>query len=230
MTRKEINIFGTSFLDLLSGALAAVIILFVIVPKGQQQPREEPQPRENTVPEEEYRQLQSQLQESQQRVEQLERQVAELQRQNSTTNGVSNGRIFGIDAELGIVCLWRENVDVDLYVRNVATGKVCYFQNKNTNFGNMSEDVRGHTSNDDGRYELFYQKKIVPGTYEVIVKIYTSDEHPWNGKSANIEGFVVMHPGKSNQQLIKYPNKRLNSTEKVLIGRLTVTNNAITLN
>ncbi len=33
MARKEINVFGTSFLDLLSGALAAVIILFVIVPK-----------------------------------------------------------------------------------------------------------------------------------------------------------------------------------------------------
>jgi len=37
MARKEINIFGTSFLDLLSGALAAVIILFVIVPKGVQE-------------------------------------------------------------------------------------------------------------------------------------------------------------------------------------------------
>lgn len=36
MARKEINIFGTSFLDLLSGALAAVIILFVVVPKGVQ--------------------------------------------------------------------------------------------------------------------------------------------------------------------------------------------------
>lgn len=34
MARKEINVFGTSFLDLLSGALAAVIILFVIIPKG----------------------------------------------------------------------------------------------------------------------------------------------------------------------------------------------------
>lgn len=33
MARKEINVFGTSFLDLLSGALAAVIILFIIVPK-----------------------------------------------------------------------------------------------------------------------------------------------------------------------------------------------------
>lgn len=36
MSRREINIFGTSFLDLLSGALAAVIILFVIVPKKTQ--------------------------------------------------------------------------------------------------------------------------------------------------------------------------------------------------
>lgn len=33
MARKEINIFSTSFLDLLSGALGAVIILFIIVPK-----------------------------------------------------------------------------------------------------------------------------------------------------------------------------------------------------
>lgn len=37
MARKEINIFGTSFLDLLSGALAAVIILFIVVPKGVQE-------------------------------------------------------------------------------------------------------------------------------------------------------------------------------------------------
>lgn len=34
MSDKKINIFGTSFLDLLCGALAAVIILFVVVPKG----------------------------------------------------------------------------------------------------------------------------------------------------------------------------------------------------
>lgn len=33
MAKKEINVFNVSFLDLLSGALAAVIILFVIVPK-----------------------------------------------------------------------------------------------------------------------------------------------------------------------------------------------------
>ncbi len=33
MAKKEINVFGASFLDLLSGALGAVIILYIIVPK-----------------------------------------------------------------------------------------------------------------------------------------------------------------------------------------------------
>jgi prefoldin subunit 5 len=33
MAKKQINVFGASFLDLLSGALGAVIILYVIVPK-----------------------------------------------------------------------------------------------------------------------------------------------------------------------------------------------------
>lgn len=35
MRRKEINIFNISFLDLLSGALGAVIILFIAVPKNK---------------------------------------------------------------------------------------------------------------------------------------------------------------------------------------------------
>lgn len=33
MAKRDINIFGTSFLDLLSGALGAVILLYIIVPK-----------------------------------------------------------------------------------------------------------------------------------------------------------------------------------------------------
>jgi regulator of replication initiation timing len=33
MARKEVNVFGASFLDLLSGALGAIIILYIIVPK-----------------------------------------------------------------------------------------------------------------------------------------------------------------------------------------------------
>lgn len=40
MARKEINVFSVSFLDLLSGALAAVIILYIIVPKMSQEQQE----------------------------------------------------------------------------------------------------------------------------------------------------------------------------------------------
>ena len=35
MSKKEINIFSISFLDLLSGALGAVIILYIIIPKSR---------------------------------------------------------------------------------------------------------------------------------------------------------------------------------------------------
>ncbi|MCB0644939.1 MAG: hypothetical protein KDC44_25005, partial [Phaeodactylibacter sp.] len=33
MAKREVNIFNIAFLDLLSGALAAVLILFIVVPK-----------------------------------------------------------------------------------------------------------------------------------------------------------------------------------------------------
>jgi len=33
MARKEINVFNVSFLDLLSGALGAVLLLFIVIPK-----------------------------------------------------------------------------------------------------------------------------------------------------------------------------------------------------
>lgn len=78
MARKEINIFGTSFLDLLSGALGAVIILFIIVPKMSVQQQEALQELEtlnvqveqlsdlmeqleNSVPQELYQQIEQQL-------------------------------------------------------------------------------------------------------------------------------------------------------------------------
>jgi len=41
MARKEINVFNVSFIDLLSGALGAVLILFVIIPKLDGQMREQ---------------------------------------------------------------------------------------------------------------------------------------------------------------------------------------------
>src|SRR5690625_8002875 len=42
--RKDIEVFNISFLDLLSGALGAVIFLFIVVPKGgEERPALQPQ-------------------------------------------------------------------------------------------------------------------------------------------------------------------------------------------
>lgn len=95
MARKDINIFGTSFLDLLSGALAAVIILFIIVPKMTQENidaiekvkkietvvesidvvLEEIKTR---VPKEEYELIKGELDELKNKVDQLTTEIKEL--------------------------------------------------------------------------------------------------------------------------------------------------------
>lgn len=99
MANKEINIFSVSFLDLLSGALAAVLILFVIVPKMSQsqvealaeleqlqtdQARLEELVEEarNSVPAELYEQIQQQIEQMQQTIENLNNQVAQIQQRN----------------------------------------------------------------------------------------------------------------------------------------------------
>ena len=101
MARKEINIFGTSFLDLLSGALGAVIILFIIVPKMSVQQQEALQELEtlnvqveqlsdlmeqleNSVPQELYQQIEQQLEDMQSTITTLTAQVEQLQSENSS--------------------------------------------------------------------------------------------------------------------------------------------------
>jgi len=296
MARKEINIFGTSFLDLLSGALAAVIILFIIVPKmtaEQQNALEEIEQLnvqveelsnlmeqiQNSVPQEIYEQIQhqiealqetisqlteevqnlqgqlaaaqsenerlradvEQLRESQQRnqelqqeneqlrqrIEQLERQV---QQSDQNGQGISDGKVFGMNAQLGVVCIWPEDVDVDLYVKNISTGAICYFNHKNTPFGNLNEDITSRSSSDDDRYELFYQSKIIPGQYQIYVNIYGGQNSTWNGQPAHVDGYAVIFPGKSNQVKILF--RQITLTQKgqnVNIGTLTVTTNNISL-
>jgi len=296
MARKEINIFGTSFLDLLSGALAAVIILFIIVPKmtaEQQNALEEIEQLnvqveelsnlmeqiQNSVPQEIYEQIQNQIealqetisqlteevqnlqgqlaaaqsenerlrteveqlresqqrnQELQQENEQLRQRVEQLERQaqQSSQNGqgISDGKVFGMNAQLGVVCIWPENVDVDLYVKNLSTGEVCCFSRKNTSFGNLNEDITSRSSSDDDRYELFYQSKIVPGHYQIYVNIYGGQNSTWNGQPAHVDGYAVIFPGKSNQ--VKIPFRQITLTQKgqnVNVGTLTVTTNNISL-
>lgn len=296
MARKEINIFGTSFLDLLSGALAAVIILFIIVPKmtaEQQNALEEIEQLnvqveelsnimeqiQNSVPQEIYEQIQQQIealqetisqlseevqnlqeqlasaqsenerlraeveqlrqnqqrnQELQQENEQLRQRIEQLERQiqqsNQNGQGISDGKVFGLNAQLGVVCIWPEDVDVDLYVKNLSTGEVCFFSHKNTSFGNLNEDITSRSSSDDDRYELFYQSKIIPGQYQIYVNIYGGQNSTWNGQSAHVDGYAVIFPGKPNQ--VKIPFRQITLTQKgqnVNIGTLTVTTNNISL-
>lgn len=294
MARKEINIFGTSFLDLLSGALGAVIILFIIVPKMTTHEQETIQELEelniqvseissimeqleNSVPSDLYYQLEQQIEEmrntisslaahvealqernsslveenqrlqqqvqefeiiqrenqsSQERIRQLENRVQELEQElqemQDTPTEISGGMIFGTNAELGVVCIWPENVDVDLYVKNTRTGEICYFRNKNHSWGNLLEDVRSHNNGDD-RYELFYQTAIVPGEYQISVKIYTNVQSPWNGTPAMVDGYAVLHPGKRNQKRLNFNTIRLNNTSETVIGVLKVSNDNIYL-
>lgn len=293
MARKEINIFGTSFLDLLSGALAAVIILFVIVPKMSSEQQNALQEIEqmniqieqlnqlmeqvqNSVPQDVYEEiqrqiealqhtvdqlteqvstLQSQLAASRQENEQLREQVEELQdtqerirqlqqeneqlqqrirqleaQQQSQSNNqhISDGKVFGMNAQLGVVCLWKENVDVDLYVKDLSSGLICFFNDKNMPFGNLNEDIRSRTTEDDDRYELFYQSRIIPGRYLIYVNIYSGQGSTWNGQPATVSGYAVIFPGKPNQVKIPFGPIRLTlAGQDVNVGTLTVTSNNI---
>lgn len=275
MARKEINVFGTSFLDLLSGALAAVIILFVIVPKmssSDQEALREIQEAdvqvaelaemvrqlENSVPQEQYDAIMQQIEELQQTIENLSEQVnnmtqqleqtrqeneqmrqqieqqrqrmAELEEELDRNRQASQmGKIFGVDAELGVVCLWRENIDVDLYVTDLSNNETCYFSHKTSSFGQLNEDITSRENSYDDRYELFYQRHLKPGRYRIEVNIYREASMRY-ASSAHVEGYVSLYPGRTNE--IKIPYRRITLTtrgQKVNVGILTVTENNITL-
>lgn len=273
MVRKEINVFGTSFLDLLSGALAAVIILFVVVPKmssaDQEALREIEQAEvqiddlanmiqqlENTIPQEQYDAIMQQIDALQQTIDQLSEQVQLMQQQLEQTRQENEqmrqlieaqqqriseleeeldrqrqasqmGKIFGIDAELAVVCLWTENADVDLFVADMSqpNGAPCYFNNLSTDFGQLNEDVQNHEDGNDDRYEMFYQRRLVPGRY--LLKIWLYSE---NVSRVTVEGYVTLYPGKPNEKKIPYRGITLSTPrEPVTIGTLIVTENNITL-
>ena len=266
MSKKEISIFGTSFLDLLSGALGAVIILFVIVPKintEQQDVLEQIESMnihideldnlleqaQNSIPHELYEQLEAQLEvlrntaaqlswevaqlqqrladseqsraEAQQRISELEEQVRQLAEDQ---HGPNDSKMFGLDAELGIVCQWKENADVDLHVENLDTGEECFYMNQHTPFGTLNEDIMSRTDDDD-RYEFFYQHHIVPGRYRISVNLYGGSEIP-----ANVSGYIIMRLAASREQRIPYDGITLQRIgETVVVVTLTVTQRSISL-
>lgn len=96
MSKKEINVFSVSFLDLLSGALGAVLILFIIIPKMTEEQQnaleqldqldvqveqlsELMEQMQNSVPAELYEQIRQKIEEMQQTIEELAHEVRHLQ-------------------------------------------------------------------------------------------------------------------------------------------------------
>lgn len=112
MKRKEINIFNIAFLDLLSGALGAVIILYVAVPKHKAEIEKITEPTEARLHPsevealklpliEKIEELEASLEQTQQEKETLEQQVAALQKveeevtpteEVTTSSGEGEGR------------------------------------------------------------------------------------------------------------------------------------------
>lgn len=281
MSRKEINIFSVSFLDLLSGALAAVIILFVVVPKMTQQQQESLRTIDslqvqvddlaniikrarNAIPDSIYRQIVAQVKRMEQTIDSLrqqtnnlQRQLAECDEQNESLRGelqrtqkrlqqaerivneqqqnqVGPGEvIYGLNAQLGIVCKWEENIDVDLHVVNRTTNEVCSFRKKEFSWGNYLSDITSRGQNDK-TYELFYQMQIVPGQYDIYLHLYSATG------TAKVNGFIRYKPLTNQEIMIKFPNEYTltNTGQKppyppqggTKVGTLNITQNGITLN
>jgi len=313
MKRKEINIFSTAFLDLLSGALGAVLILFIIIPKltSEQQNALEELDRlnvqseqlaelielaRNSIPAELYGQIQAQMRQMQNTINQLTQTVQNLQQQlqraesentqlreqlAQTQQQLQDARDCirenaqlrdqlaetqrqlqdaqrrleeakenirkrdGLPSslmhkgEVEVFILWEENVDVDLYVKNLDNGEICQHPNSRNShpnvksWGILTEDINHERLRGDGikYYEIFYQPKPVPGKYQIYFNIYQSNDGThWNGKPATVSGFVVMFPDQPNEIRIDFPTVTLTrALEDHIVGTLTVTENKIIL-
>lgn len=311
MSKKEINVFSVSFLDLLSGALAAVIILFVIIPKMTSEQQETietinslevqvdqidsliqmaancidqavmtsiqselDEMRENLRLAEarvmnteqqlenarqRNRSLENQLVETEDRIREMEEILAEANnrptqgeleelqndlrealveleemRESAAENATGAGAaMFGLNAKFAVVADWSENLDVDLYMKNVATNEwICYNLGSQHSWGKYLGDVTSR-SEGDGRFEMIYQEtEIVPGDYEVWYHLYTNTDTG----SARVAGYAVIHPFTGEEQKIKFPdqvishNSRPDSGGGLRIGVLRVRENSITLN
>lgn len=96
MKRREINIFNISFLDLISGALGAVVLLFIIVPKLDSKAQDSLEAlnelnvqveqlddllenAKNNIPKELYEEIEAQIDALKNTIADLEDSVAELQ-------------------------------------------------------------------------------------------------------------------------------------------------------
>ncbi len=289
MARKEFNIFTVSFIDLLSGALAAVIILFIIVPKLDRSRIEalkildkleiEATEIENIIKELEtsidevtYNEVIAKIKIHQQNIEELEEQVAEMQErladcetENETLKtqlaestesleksqqqlqqaqnelnemkrlqprggGGSGAALYGVSPKFAIIIDWRENVDVDLYMKNNSNGQWCYYSQQYTEFARYFEDVQTRQQQNDDRFEMIFQNQIVEGNYDIYIHLYTQTG------SAVVKGYVVLNPFAENEQKIEFAEQTITHNPKptegggVKIGTLILTQTNISLN
>lgn len=233
MKRKEINIFSMSFLDLLSGALGAVIILFIVVPKMDAKSKETQEVMdelnleasqlaemverlENSVDSSIYKSTMEQLNqveeslagakqnmqelqndltesqaeyaEAQNRVGQLKKKVERTSQElQQTRESLDEMKLFGVDAELAIICKWDIDVDVDLYLYSHQEQSWCYFEGpyRRTRFGELLKDQTQATGES---YEMIYQPKLVEGKYDLYMNVYRSTAR------VEVEGYIVLFP------------------------------------
>jgi archaellum component FlaC len=276
MAKKEINVFSVAFLDLLSGALAAVIILFVVIPKftNEQIDAMETldqlevevnqldsliQLAQNSIPTELYEQIQQQIQqltetvddlreevsqlttdlqnceeahrETQQQLEETQQQLQEVMEQmeqmveRTVDQATGPGQtLFGVNAKFSIVITWPDNLDVDMHIVNARNNEKVFYRQLNATWGSLLNDIQSRPEGED-IYELFYQKEITPGEYEIYCHLYSNVS-----QSVNVNGYVVIFPFKSNEYRIDLPSKTIrHSDQLVKMGTVHLSNNSFTL-
>lgn len=243
MARKEFNVFSISFLDLLSGALASMIIMFIIIPKmseadterNEEMQRITERMAELNVSLEDLQRIQAiqesdeamevvrQLEEAiiamqreqeqmQQRLEELERQNQALQQQVSESNAAGqvamDGVKFGVNAEFAWTAVWRENLDVDLYLRNRRDGTWCSYSATHTPFAKYLADIQARDNVNANSYEVIYQEQLIPGEYDAYLHLYSSSG------MAQVKSQLLVHPGTRRERTMDLGVQRIAHSAK----------------
>ena len=240
-SKKEIQVYTISFLDVLSCALGAIIILFVIVPKSQIQQNLQAELHEVRAQLRELNESQpivtnidsiQQLlireaearRDAEEEVQRLIAEVEELRSEQSSNSG-SGFAIFGIDAQFGIVINWPENLDVDLWVKEVRSGKWCSYARTTPGYAKYFQDVRSRSSGDE-RFELVYQDEVKSGEYDVWIHLYT------NRGVASVSGYSILYPYTANEKKVLLPHRtiRHNSAPGYYLGRVSLNENSLIFN
>lgn len=209
--------------------------------------------RRVTELEEENLQLREQMENMRQQMENAQQQhsadqqrIAELERQLREAKKRQDGLPSNLPdkGEVEVFIIWGENVDVDLYVQNMDNSEICQHPGITNqtgeerpnikSWGILDMDINNQRLGMEGSkyYELFYQRTPVPGRYKIYFNIFDDARANtrWDGRPATVKGFIVMFPGKDNEQRIDFGPVTLRAAmQNHIVGILNVTENNITL-